>query len=177
MGADKVPGAVSASMLPACTRPAWPRCQLMVDDLAVTCSGSTDCGVSFLVECPEGVFYHGGDLAVWDDGEFFFKTYRQEIDFLAGRIRETGRTPDIAFLPVSTSDGYQEKPLLEGVRYANLQMKPARILPMHANGFEELYQRFKDQARGGDWPPILVPEHPGDQFTVELGGPLPDPGF
>lgn len=177
MGMDRPPNAVRAAMLPACTQPAWPGRTLTADDLTVTCSGSTDSGVSFLVESPEGVFYHGGDLAVWDDGDYFAKAYRKEIDFLADRIRETGRAPDIAFLPVSTSDGYQELPLLEGVRYASQKMRPLHILPMHAHGFEELYRSFAGWAKGSGLQPVLAPENPGDCFDIETTGLRTSVGF
>jgi L-ascorbate metabolism protein UlaG (beta-lactamase superfamily) len=169
LGLDEMPDAAQMLAQPANTRPAWPRSHLAVDDLLITCSGSTDSGVSFLVESPECVIYHGGDLAVWDDQPWFFEAFCQEIDFLADRVRLTGRPPDLAFLAVSTSDGYQEAPLLQGLRYANLQLRPGRILPMHAHGFEELYESFAKGAQGGEWPPVLVAKRPGDSFLIDIG--------
>jgi L-ascorbate metabolism protein UlaG (beta-lactamase superfamily) len=149
-------------------RIAWPRGQLFIDDLVITCSGSTDSGVSFLIEAPEGVFYHGGDLAVWDDTHFFRQVFRQEIDFLARRIEETGRRPDVAFLAVSTADGYQEDALLEGLSYASQKLRPKLFVPMHGHGYEELYGRFADFAEGKDWPPVRCLTLPGTRLDFDL---------
>ena len=119
-----------------------PRDRLQKNELLILASGSTDSGVSFLVVAPDFVCYHGGDLAAWDDTAWFREAYRQEIDWLGDRLSETGRTLDVAMLPVSTSDGYQEEVLLEGVDYALEKLRPRQVLPMHGFGFESLYMDF-----------------------------------
>ena len=119
-----------------------PRDMLQKNELLILASGSTDSGVSFLVVAPDFVCYHGGDLAAWDDTAWFREAYRKEIDWLSDRLSETGRILDVAMLPVSTSDGYQEEVLLEGVDYALEKLRPRQILPMHGFGFESLYMDF-----------------------------------
>jgi L-ascorbate metabolism protein UlaG (beta-lactamase superfamily) len=168
LGLDKKPSGDNTRAFTEGARLTWPRGQFIADDLVITCSGSTDSGVSFLVEAPEGVFYHGGDLAVWDDTRFFRQAFRQEIDFLAERIEQTGRRPDLAFLAVSTSDGYQEDALLEGVAYAAQKLRPKLLVPMHAHGFEELYSRFAGMAKGDGWPPVKYVSVPGSSLVVDL---------
>jgi L-ascorbate metabolism protein UlaG (beta-lactamase superfamily) len=91
---------------------------------------------------PEMTIYHGGDLAAWDDTDWFRETYRREIDWLAERLTESGRTLDVAMLPVSTSDGYQEDALLDGLDEALAKLQPRQVLPMHAFGFESLYDSY-----------------------------------
>jgi len=119
-----------------------PHEQAAVGNLTIHASGSTDSGVSFLIFAPEMTIYHGGDLAAWDDTTWFRETYRQEIDWLAARLTKSGRTLDVAMLPVSTSDGYQEDALLDGLDDALAKLQPRQVLPMHAFGFESLYDTY-----------------------------------
>ena len=140
--------------------------QLQLGDLTIRTTASTDSGVSFLIDCPEAVIYHGGDLAVWDDADYFKQTYRREIDCLAKWAASLKRPPDLAFLPVSTSDGYQEEELLQGVWYLLNRLNPRFILPMHANGYEHLYRQFASLAAAKGWNNLLVPQKPGDDFHI-----------
>lgn len=137
----------------------------LAGNMVIHASGSTDSGVSFLVVTPEMTCYHGGDLAAWDDTDWFRETYRREIDWLADRLSETGRTLDVAMLPVSTSDGYQEDALLDGLDYALEKLRPRQVLPMHAFGFETLYQAFIDREQSKK---TAVPVH--HPITYPHGG-------
>ncbi len=166
LGLDAPPTAADSAAAPRGTWLVWPHSQLRLDDLCIRTTASTDSGVSFLVEAPEGVFYHGGDLAVWDDLDQYRQGYRREIDLLADWLAESGRQPDLAFLPVSTSDGYQEDALLQGIWYAEERLRPRVTVPMHAHGFENLYRRFVELAGAAGYSNILLPEKPGDVFTV-----------
>lgn len=141
-------------------------------DMTVWASGSTDSGVSFLVSCPSGTFYHGGDLAVWDDTAFYIDGYRREIDWLADRLLESGRTLDLAFLPVGTSDGYQEDALLAGLDYALAKLRPRHVLPMHGHGHEQFYRDFANrvQNRSPQWSfplTVHVPGRPGSCVVID----------
>ncbi|HBP37530.1 MAG TPA: hypothetical protein DD640_02090 [Clostridiales bacterium] len=140
--------------------------RLQLGDLTIRTTASTDSGVSFLIDCPEAVIYHGGDLAVWDDTDYFKQTYRREIDCLAEWTAGLKRVPDLAFLPVSTSDGYQEEELLQGVWYLLKRLEPMIILPMHAHGHEHLYRQFAGLAAAKGWKNLLVPQKPGDAFHI-----------
>ncbi len=169
LGLDHQPSKAEAKACPPGTWLCWPHSKLLVDDLTLYFTGSTDSGVSVLIDSPEGVFYHGGDLALWDDTAYYRETYRREIDLLGEWLSQIGRAPDLAFLPVSTSDGYQEDALLGGLWYVLDKMHPRVILPMHAHGYEDLYQNFARLAQAFGWTNILVPQKPGDRFTEEPG--------
>ncbi len=61
--------------------------------LAVRCFGSTDEGVSFLVETTEGPIFHSGDLNVWDweeegEDEAMHEAFRQEMQKLSAALAE-----------------------------------------------------------------------------------------
>ncbi len=168
MGLDTQPSCADTETAPTGTWLAWPRAEIRLDDMLIICSGSTDSGVSFLVEMPEGVIYHGGDLALWDETTFFRRVYKEEIDWLAQKAAVLDRVPDLAFLPVSTSDGYQETPLLEGLWYFLDHLAPRVIFPMHGHHYESLYSRFAELAAVGGRSRVLVPQKMGDQFEVAI---------
>ncbi|MGI6334819.1 MAG: GNAT family N-acetyltransferase [Saccharofermentanales bacterium] len=163
LGLDEEPDCAATELSSGRTTFAWPHRIFQLDDLTICCSGSTDSGVSFMVRAPEAVIYHGGDLAVWDDQEFYQRVYREEIDWLL----QAGWLPDLAMLPVSTSDGYQEEPLLSGLWFCLKKMKPAVILPMHGAGYEHLYRRFADLAGNYSQGEIFVPTVAGDLFFFD----------
>ena len=162
LGLDEEPDCAATEIAPDQTTLAWPHRIFQLDDLTVCCSGSTDSGVSFMVRAPEAAMYHGGDLAVWDEQDFYQRVYREEIDWLV----QTGCRPDLAMLPVSTSDGYQEEPLLSGLRYCLTKMKPTAVLPMHGADHEHLYRRFADLVGNYNQGDILVPTAAGDLFFL-----------
>lgn len=166
IGLDQQPSCADTELAPTGTTLAWPHSDLVLDDLRIRASGSTDSGVSFLIDTPEGLIYHGGDLAQWDDTAFFRRVYREEIDWLAEQTAAIGRVPDLAFVPVSTSDGYQEDILLQGLWYFLDKISPAKVLPMHANNYEAFYQTFADLAKAKGFNNVLVPKKPGDQFII-----------
>lgn len=168
LGLDAKPLASEIAACPGKTWQVWPGLELVLHDLVIRCTGSTDSGVSFLVDCPEALIYHGGDLAVWDDEAFYRDNYRQQVGQLESWIEKIERVPAMAFLPVSTSDGFQEEALLDGIWHFLRKIQPARILPMHAHGYEDLYQRFADLAKAEGWTNVLVPRTPGDCFTIDL---------
>lgn len=162
LGLDEQPDCAASQSVQPATSIVWPHRILRLDDMIIHCSGSTDSGVSFMIETPEAVIYHGGDLALWDNDDFFNRVYHQEIDWLA----RTGCRPDLAMLPVSTSDGYQEEPLLNGLWYFFDHFSPAGILPMHAHGFEQLYHDFAALAKNRGLDGVHVPHSPGDLIEI-----------
>ncbi len=149
------------------THLAEPRGTMQLPLFSIWASRSTDSGVSFLAAGPDRVYYHGGDLAVWDDTNAYRKDFRRETDWLADKLTAAGRPLDIAFIPVSTSDGYQETALLDGVVYMAERLRPKHIFPMHAHGFEMLYRNFAEQMQL-KWPDIRIhiPVKPGNAFTI-----------
>ena len=90
---------------------------------------STDEGVAFLLQCPEGTIYHAGDLNDWvweGEPEQYNKqmtgSYRHEINLLKD-------TPiDVAFIPL---DPRQEKDYANGMLYFLKKVKVSTVYPMH----------------------------------------------
>lgn len=101
---------------------------------------STDEGVAFLLECPEGTIYHAGDLNDWvweGETEQYNKqmtgSYRHEIDMLKD-------TPvDVAFLPL---DPRQEKDYAKGILYFLKKIKVGKVYPMHYWEHPEIIDKF-----------------------------------
>ncbi|MDN5313730.1 MAG: ElaA protein [Clostridiales bacterium] len=120
----------------------YPRQTLMLDDMLICCSGSSDQGVAYLIAAPEITVMHGGDLARWDDLPQYSDVQQAETTWLAECIQRTGK-PDLALLAASTSDGWQETPLLDGLEDLLQKLQPEFVIPMHAYGYEHLYDSFK----------------------------------
>lgn len=110
---------------------------------------STDEGVAFLVQCPEGTIYHAGDLNDWvweGESEQYNKqmtgSYRHEINLLKN-------IPiDIAFLPL---DPRQENYYANGMLYFLKNVMVKQVYPMHfweqpaiIGKFMEEYPAYKD---------------------------------
>lgn len=101
---------------------------------------STDQGVAFLLQCPEGTIYHAGDLNdwVWEGESAQYNkqmtgSYRHEIDMLKD-------TPvDVAFLPLDTR---QEKDYARGILYFLKKVRVAKVYPMHYWEKPEVIDRF-----------------------------------
>lgn len=168
LGLDEQPSCSDSEAAPVGTSLAWPHAEFALDDMLIHCSGSTDSGVSFLIEMPEGTLYHGGDLALWDNTVFYNRVFREETDWLAARCLAAGRVPDLAFLPVSTSDGYQEEALLQGLWYFIDKIAPYHVLPMHGHGYESLYRTFAGLALDRGYPEVTVLEKRGEEVLFEL---------
>jgi len=113
----------------------------LIDDFRIHSVAATDKGIAALLQFPEITIYYGGDHAIWDDLPEFRKPYRTSLD----RLARTGLTPDVAFLPVSTSDGWQEDALIEGCRLLMTRLAPRGVVPMHAHGYEHFYASFADK--------------------------------
>ncbi len=107
--------------------------QLNVGDLKVTTFGSTDLGVSFMVETEGKVIFHSGDLNWWDwntDAKPHIDPIAEERDFKKeiASVVETGKHIDVAFVPVDTRLGASATKAAE---YFYEQLKPDTLIPMH----------------------------------------------
>ena len=116
--------------------------QLPCDTLLKTLH-STDEGVAFLLQCPEGTVYHAGDLNDWvwaGESEQYNKqmtgSYRHEIDL----IKNTA--VDVAFLPL---DPRQEKDYANGMLYFLKKVKVSTVYPMHYWEKPEIIDQFLAQ--------------------------------
>lgn len=109
---------------------------------------STDAGVAFFVQCPEGNIYHAGDLNDWvweGESEQYNKqmtgNYRHEIDLLNTYLKENEKdsTLDVAFLPL---DPRQEQNYAKGMLYFLKKIKVRHIYPMHYWNKPQIISRF-----------------------------------
>jgi len=101
----------------------------MIDDIKVKAYGSTDTGISFLVECDGKKIFHAGDLNWWywpgDTPEGIAtaeKSFKKEI----ARIK--GEQIDVAFFPV---DPRLEQNYCLGAEYFINEIEPRYLIPMH----------------------------------------------
>ena len=101
---------------------------------------STDAGVAFYLETPEGTIYHAGDLNEWvwaGEPEQYNRqmtgNYRHEIDKLRGL------PVDCAFVPL---DPRQEADYARGLTYVLKTLAPRQVFPMHYWGKPEIIDRF-----------------------------------
>jgi len=134
-------------------------------DMAGACvytADSTDAGVCYLVKTTGLTVFHSGDLANWPDNEDTPVDYFKEIDYIASQVENV----DIAFIPVTTFDGFQDPCLLEGALYAIKKLNPSFVFPMHGNGRENLYKSFAAYASdNGASNAIICMEKPGDSWA------------
>lgn len=113
-------------------------------DTAVKTLLSTDAGVAFLVVCPEGILYHGGDLNDWvwaEESEQYNRqmtgSYRHEIDLLKEML--DGACLDVAFLPL---DPRQEKDCANGLLYFLKKLDVRKVYPMHYWEHPQIIEKF-----------------------------------
>lgn len=140
----------------------------LIDDFRVYSVAATDKGIAVLLQFPEITIYFGGDHAIWDDLPEFRKPYQTSMD----RLARAGMKPDLAFLPVGTSDGWQEDALIEGCRLFMTRLAPHGVVPMHAHGYEEFYQSFFEKTADLGIPVAPI-RHSGDCFDFNGSAFLP----
>lgn len=125
---------------------------------------STDAGVAFLIQCPEGTIYHAGDLNDWvweGESEQYNRqmtgSYRHEIDLLKNILQENSVNTDltdwcanetnagkagildVAFIPL---DPRQEKDYANGLLYFLRKIPVKKVYPMHYWGKPETIGKF-----------------------------------
>lgn len=134
----------------------------LIDDFRIITLSATDKGIAALLMFPEITLYFGGDHAIWDDLEAFRAPYLASID----RLAKLDIRPDVAFIPVSTSDGWQEDALLEGCRFLMNRLEPKGVVPMHAYGYESFYASFAAKTADLHIPVALI-RGSGDRFRFD----------
>lgn len=109
---------------------------------------STDEGVAFLIQCPEGAIYHAGDLNDWawdgepeQDNRQMTGSYRHEIGLLQKYQKEflKGSSIDLAFMPL---DPRQEMYYAGGMLYFLKTIKAEKVYPMHFWEQPEIIDQF-----------------------------------
>ena len=101
---------------------------------------STDAGVAFYLQTPEGSIYHAGDLNEWvwagESPQYnrqMIGNYRREIDKLRGE------PVDCAFVPL---DPRQEEDYARGLLYVLKTLAPKHVFPMHYWEKPQIIDRF-----------------------------------
>ncbi len=112
-------------------------------DIRLRTLQSTDAGVAFYLQTPEGCIYHAGDLNEWvwaGESEQYNRqmigAYRHEIDKLKGF------PVDCAFVPL---DPRQEDDYARGLLYVLKQLQPKHVFPMHYWRKPEIIDRFLNE--------------------------------
>lgn len=100
------------------------------DDISVRAFGSTDLGVSFLVNIKGTHVFHAGDLNFWHwrDESTLKEIEEAQLEFQNMVRPLTRETIDIAFFPVDPRQGTMFE---AGANYFILSVKPRLLIPMH----------------------------------------------
>lgn len=108
--------------------------------------GSTDEGVSFLLDTDMGRVYHAGDLTDWDwqdeDSAAVNKAYRHELALIKDAL--AGDECLLAFVPVDQRLGATA---LSGATTLLEYFLPRYLIPMHLNGGDDLPGVLRRQLR------------------------------
>lgn len=134
--------------------------------LTVRAFGSTDEGVSFLVEAEGRRLFHAGDLNdwYWEDESTPEELAHDEQWFLDEIAPLASAAPDVAFFPVDARLG---RHALRGAMHFARLVKPACIIPMHLSGGTHLPGALREAlSAGGIACRVAELVRPGDSITI-----------
>ncbi|NLX71425.1 MAG: MBL fold metallo-hydrolase [Clostridiales bacterium] len=139
--------------------------ELTVDAVKIRAFGSTDVGVSFLVEADGISIFHAGDLNCWywyyESTEDELKQDKQNFEKEVERIK--GQKVDIAFFPV---DPRLKEYFHMGGEYFIKTIKPKLFVPMHFWDQYRVTREFADKVE--DPQTKIVPlSHRGQQIIYK----------
>ncbi|MGN0970984.1 MAG: MBL fold metallo-hydrolase [Aristaeellaceae bacterium] len=128
--------------------------------------GSTDLGVSFLVDVCGIRLFHAGDLNFWHWRE---ESTVKEIEEAEEAFRRAvdpimKEDIDVAFFPV---DPRQGRLFDAGANYFIMSVKPRLLIPMHFWGRAEIAVEFARRSRCRQTE-VLAMTRPGEQIRVEV---------
>lgn len=141
--------------------------QLSVNEIKLDIFGSTDEGVSFLVNIEGLNLFHAGDLNWWkwyDDTPEEEKAMEDSFKSIVADISKLGVKIDAAFFPV---DSRLELNYLCGGQYFIEQLKPKLFFPMHMWDNYETAQDFK-KAMAGYSTNIIEIKHPNEILYANI---------
>ncbi|MDR0396756.1 MAG: hypothetical protein LBH66_05600 [Oscillospiraceae bacterium] len=135
-------------------------------ELTVTARGSTDQGVSFMIDWNEAGFtvFHAGDLNLWHwrDESTLREIEQAEQAFYAAMGPIYGASIDLAFFPVDPRQGAMYD--AGGVHFIS-RVKPSLFFPMHFQGRADAAREFA--RRNAERRTSVVPlTKPGE--TIEI---------
>ncbi len=119
-------------------------------DVDISCFGSTDLGVSFLLRTAEMTVYHAGDNNYWEEEDRAeYHSYIKNIDYC-----------DIAMIPV---DPRLDENFIGGARDFDERIHPKMIVPMHFWG--DFTMCTKARAILGE--KVVVLSHDGEEIPLD----------
>jgi L-ascorbate metabolism protein UlaG (beta-lactamase superfamily) len=134
---------------------------LSIDDLNIKAYGSTDLGISFLVQIEGQSIFHAGDLNWWywwedtpEEIEKAEKWFKEEISHMEHE------SIDIVFFPV---DQRLEQNYCIGAKYFIEKLKPKILIPMHFGDTYETTEKFAKEMKDSTTH-ILTINHRGQQL-------------
>ena len=132
----------------------------------VTAFGSTDEGVSFLVEYAGVTIFHAGDLNLWHwrDESSIAEIEAAERAFYACVEQIPSEKIDVAFFPVDPRQGSMYD---AGAGYFIMTIKPKILIPMHFQGRADIAVRF---AAIGETPHtrVVALQNAGDHIDLHV---------
>lgn len=136
------------------------------DGITVRAFGSTDAGVSFLVNCSGVFLFHAGDLNLWSWKEESTPTeVAQATDDFHAILAEVAAYPaDAAFFPW---DPRMRTDFAQGFEEYQAAVRPRFLMPIH---FGQHYALLEEYARAHLFPgtQLMVPTHPNDTFAPDI---------
>jgi len=121
--------------------------EMSANQVLIKTFGSTDQGISFLLEVDGLTIFHAGDLNWWhwsgesvDEQASAASAFKAEIDKITARANEI----DIAFFPV---DRRMEEFYSIGAEYFAEKFKPKLLVPMHFGKDFAATQAFANKAK------------------------------
>lgn len=134
--------------------------------VAVHAYGSTDEGVSFLVDYAGIIIFHAGDLNLWHwrDESSITEIETAEKAFYDCVAPIPTEKIDLAFFPVDPRQGSMYD---AGAGYFVMSVKPRILIPMHFQGRGDVAMRF---ALTGETPftKVVALKEPGDHIDLSI---------
>jgi L-ascorbate metabolism protein UlaG (beta-lactamase superfamily) len=139
--------------------------ELAVDNVKIKAFGSTDLGISFLVQVDGINIFHAGDLNWWhwydesdEDNVKMEKLFKEEIE----KIKD--EYIDIAFFPV---DPRLRESYVLGPDYFITEVQPKVLIPMHFREDYYITKKFADKNKGNNLKIFSVSKR-GEEIIIAL---------
>ncbi|WP_408956559.1 MBL fold metallo-hydrolase [Natroniella sp. ANB-PHB2] len=117
--------------------------KLDLEDITVNTYGTTDQGVSFLVEVDGLVIFHAGDLNWWHWDKFSpAERKREEREYKEELAQLPDVDIDLAFVPV---DPRLKKDYYRGGEYFAKELKPNLLIPIHFSNNYSITEEFAEK--------------------------------
>ncbi len=136
---------------------------IKLDHLTIKVYGSTDQGVSFLVNCEGYNIFHAGDLNWWhwkedsdEENKHAEKWFKNEMEQIKGEKIQ------IVFFPV---DPRQEEYYYRGAKYFIENTNTENFIPMHFADRTEITRKFKEKMKDSS---TKVYEISGRGFEIKI---------